>query len=197
MSCRTLIPLLLVCWLPLTLVGCGGAAPAVRTQQGPPTPDQLYPLAEGNAWSYDVDTGDGDTVLAVARVAAVRGRAVEVLSGGGEVLRYERRADGIYRPHRGGYLLKAPIAEGNQWDSGAGVTAKIVKIAPLTRTTAGDFEGCVEVAESGFASGQRVLTIYCPGVGPVLVVSEMDIRGRTLRVVARLRGYQTVPSGSK
>jgi len=193
MSCSSTIRAL-VC---VALAGCGGGQAAVRPDSGPPGPDQLYPLAVGNAWSYDVDAGEGDTVLAVARVVSVRGAAVEVLSGGGEVLRYERRTDGIYRPHKSGYLLKAPVRAGQTWQSANGVTAEVSRIVDVLETPAGRFEGCVEVHESGLRGGQHVETTYCPGVGPTRVVSRMDVRGRSLRVVAELRGYAVGPPAAE
>ena len=172
-------------------IGCGAAA------TGPTGPRvlhaaDLYPLSEGTAWSYDVDTGDNDTVLAISRVATVTGPVVEVSTGDG-VIRYELRSEGVYRAGKGSWLLRDPIEVGAQWPSGPGVTAHIDSVSVQLETSAGAFEGCVRVKESGAESGQLVETVYCPDVGPVEVVSEMVVRDQSIRVIARLRGYQVGP----
>ena len=172
----------------LLVVGCGGAP---RAPDGPRTlhAADLYPLSEGSAWSYDVDTGDGDSVLAISRVTRVTGRVVEVATGAGAI-RYELRPEGVYRAGKGSWLLHDPIETGARWSSGTGVTAHIDSVSVLIETQAGRFEGCVRVNETGADSGQTVQTVYCPDVGPVEVVSEMFVRDQQIRVVARLRGYQ-------
>jgi hypothetical protein len=71
---------------------CAGKSP-------PPTsriaidPSDLYPLQTGNAWSYDVDTGEQSTTLAITRVEAFDGRLAQVRSGQ-TVVRYEVLAEG-------------------------------------------------------------------------------------------------------
>lgn len=175
----------------ILVTGCAGA-PAQRPTPVPVTPELLYPLAPGQAWSYDVDTGDGQPVLAVSRVVGGSGDEFEVQSGGGALLRYARRPDGWYRPARGGYLLRAPLQVGAEWDSGSGMTARITAIDAAIETPAGHFERCVVVQEQGAPSGQQVRTTYCPGVGPAEVVSEMQVRGQRVSVVARLRGFTQV-----
>jgi hypothetical protein len=172
---------------------CAGVQKAARPALEV-TPATLYPLAEGNAWSYDVETGDGDSVLAVARVARKVGEIAEVVTGASDALRYEPKADGIARVGSDGYLLKAPLDKGASWASGAGRTALVSEVDVRFSSRAGSFDACVVIDEREAASGQRTFTTYCPGVGPVLVVSEMDVRGQTLRVVARLRGYDVSAS---
>jgi hypothetical protein len=56
-------------------------------------------------------------------------------------------------------------------------------------TTAGNFAACVVAEEQNRNSGQTVKTTYCPGVGPTVVVSQMEVRGQLLTVTAKLRGY--------
>jgi hypothetical protein len=166
------------------------SAPSARPA-APLTPGRLYPLHAGGVWSYDVDPGDGSNVLAITRV--IEAGAGHVLVQGGEgTTRYELRDDGIYRSERGGYLLKAPIAVGAQWPSGGGMQATVRAIDLALETPAGRFSGCVEVLEQGAPSGATISTTYCPEVGPVQVISSMDLTlgGRaTVRVTARLRGY--------
>jgi hypothetical protein len=172
----------------LLLSGCAGSASQVR----PPldqSPGSLYPLATGYAWSYDVDAGDGAPVLAIARVVGLEGGVAVVVTGAGSEQRYAVGPEGIRRVGQDGFLLKAPIAAGASWQASAGVSARVASLDERVTTEAGTFEHCVLVEEQNTESGQHVLTTYCPGVGPALVISEMEVRGQKLRVTARLRGY--------
>jgi hypothetical protein len=174
--------------LALTLAGCAGSASQLRDPVDQ-SPGSLYPLAAGYAWSYDVDAGDGAPVLAIARVVRFEGGVAVVVTGAGSQQRYSVGAEGIRRVGQEGFLLKAPIATGASWQAAPGVTARIASLAERVTSEAGAFENCVLVEEQNAQSGQHVLTTYCPGVGPTLVISEMQVRGQTLRVTARLRGY--------
>jgi hypothetical protein len=174
-------------WAALLVTGCAGAAP--RSRPAPDhSPGSLYPLGTGYAWSYDVDAGDGSSVLAIVRVVSFDGQRAVVAAGAGSAQRYLRGPEGIAK-ERGGYLLKAPVALGASWEAGPGVTARVASVSERVSTPAGNFEACVRVDELHTDSGQRVATTYCPEVGAALVVSEMDVRGQRLRVTARLRGF--------
>ena len=178
------------CALLLCLAGCA-SAPTATIPVRELTPERLYPLVRGSAWSYDVDAGDGQPVLAIARVT--EGDATRAVVRGGEgVTRYELRSDGIYRSDTGGYLLKAPVEVGAEWGSGASLQASVTRTEVAIETPAGRFENCVEVVEHGASSGAEIATTYCPDVGPVQVVSSVALElnpGQSVRVVARLRGY--------
>lgn len=177
----------------LLLASCAGSTSQLR----PPldqSPGSLYPLATGYAWSYDVDAGDGAPVLAIARVVALEGGVAVVVMGAGSEQRYAVGPEGIRRVGQDGFLLKAPIAAGASWQASAGVSARITSLSERVTTEAGTFERCVLVEEQNSESGQHILTTYCPGVGPALVISEMEVRGQKLRVTARLRGYSLEPA---
>src|SRR5262245_36711546 len=134
----------------LLLLGCASAPPPK-----PPTaltPERLYPLVAGSAWSYDVDMGNGEPVLAITRVTQAGGGAATVQGGEGAT-RYELRPDGIYRASAGGYLLKAPLRAGATWPSGPGMQAEVVRLDAAVDSPAGRFRGCVEVLERGASSG--------------------------------------------
>ena len=150
----------------------------------------LYPLHEGAAWSYDVDSGDGQPLLAVARVLRVREGVAEVLNGQ-SLLRYRVLPAGLERADRSGFLLKPPFVENASWPSGPETVARIVALHQPLNSAAGSFRECVVVEERNTGSGQTVVTTYCPGVGPARVVSEMEVRGHALRVTATLRGFAT------
>ena len=171
------------------LGACAGSAAQVRP--GPPdhSPASLYPLGAGYAWSYDVETQGEPPVLAIARVASFSNGVATVVTGPEASQRYAVSDLGIQRVGTLGYLLKAPLAVGSSWESGPGTSARVESMSEQVKTEAGTFTACVRVDERNATSGQRVQTTYCPGVGPALVVSEMDVRGQTLQVTARLRGY--------
>lgn len=175
----------------LVVAACGGAAAESGLgQRQPPTPENLYPLGQGYAWSYDVDTGTGLNSLYIARVVSVNGNRFEVTTGG-EPIYYERRADGVYRPASDTYLLKSPIEVGSEWPSDAGRTARITSITATADTPDGHHDNCVEIVESGSDDGRSIRTVYCQDVGPVLIdsVQEIQITGRSLHVIASLRGH--------
>ncbi len=167
---------------------CAGAGVRPKTAHDL-SPSSLYPLGAGYAWSYDVDTGDAQPTLAVARVVELQNGNATVATGADSVLRYSVRSDGIARADDSGYLLKAPIGPGASWTSGQGASAQVTQLHVTLDTPAGKLTDCVVVDEHNAGSGQHITTTYCPGVGPAQVISEMEVRGQTLRVVARLRGY--------
>jgi hypothetical protein len=172
-----------------SLTACAGSAAEVRP--GPPdqSPKALYPLAAGYAWSYDVETEGSPPVLAVARVARFDAGVASVVTGPDASQRYAVTDAGIQRAGQPGFLLKAPIALGAVWESGAGTQARVASVNEQVTTTAGNFAACVVVEEQNRNSGQTVKTTYCPGVGPAVVVSQMEVRGQLLTVTAKLRGY--------
>ncbi|MGD8824304.1 MAG: hypothetical protein PVI24_04935 [Myxococcales bacterium] len=157
-------------------------------------PRDFYPLHEGNAWSYDVDTGEDSTTLAVTHVDAFDGRVAEVRTGKA-VVRYEVGAKGIRIPSEQAWLLRAPLREGATWVSRGHRTAKVMSTRARAKTSAGDFDGCIEIVETGGELELQITTVYCPGVGPVSVQSTMrsKVSERTLTVSARLRGYEVTP----
>jgi len=177
----------------IVLFGCASGPSASARKPADLSPGSLYPLREGAAWSYDVDAGDGEPpVLATTHVLRIQGSSVEVQSGQA-VLRYALLSDGIQRVDSGTYLLRAPVALGSEWPAGLNTVARISAVDQLLQTPAGNFESCVVVTEQGGDSGRKVATTYCPGVGPVRVDSEMEVRGKLLRVTATLRGYSLEP----
>lgn len=180
-------------WLPILgtvlWLGCGGAAPKAADNDRL-TIERLYPLRPGSVWTYDVDTGEGLPTLAITRVMARDGNKVEV-SSGSQSIAYEVHPDGLFRPDLGSYILRAPVQKGARWDTHAGASAEISDVAKTVISPAGDFQGCVEVRESGGATQKQIRTVFCPDVGPVEIESSLHIAltGQAARVLARLRGY--------
>ena len=178
-------------------VACGAASTVTKSAPSD-DPREFYPLHAGNAWSYDVDTGDSVTTLAITRVEAFDGRIAEVHTGR-SVLFYEVSAEGIREPDANAWILRAPLREGASWPGRGGRSARVVAVESSARTAAGDFDDCVEVLETGGKLELEVRTLYCRGVGPVSVESTMrsKVGERTLSVSASLRGYDVSAPGSR
>lgn len=179
------------------LVACGGATPKTTGPTVDPLdPSRLYPLEEGNVWSYNVDTGDALKTLAISKVVRVVGARVEV-SVGTDPKVYELRADGIYRPAEGVWLLPRPLALGTEWPSTKGMTARVASVTESVSTNGGDFTGCVLIQERGGEQGLAVDTTYCPDVGPVRVESQMALQttAEPARVSAVLLGFARPEDG--
>ena len=157
-------------------------------------PSELYPLHAGNAWSYDVDTGEASTTLAIIRVEAFDGHIAEVHTGR-VVVHYELLADGIRVPPGNEWLVRAPLVEGATWPARGGRTARLISTDTTAKTPAGTFDRCVEVLETGGKLELEVRTVYCPGVGPVSLGSTMrsNVSDRAVTVSAKLRGYDVSP----
>jgi hypothetical protein len=176
---RALAPLSIL-WA--TLAACGGA----QTGHGDGTSrraEHFFPLSEG---SVDVV----GTVLAISRVDSRSGRRANVLDSAGIVVPYEVRDDGIFRPDKGVYLLREPLAVGASWASTAGMTATVTAMDRVVDTPAGRFTGCVEVVQAGGETGLRITTDYCPEVGPAKIVASMEMEsGRAATTTGVLRGW--------
>mgnify|MGYP003330828625 CR=1 FL=1 len=90
------------------------------------------------------------------------GPPAQLISGtnrdGGEQHTYELRDEGIYRPETSTWLLRDPIAVGQEWPSTLGRTAHVTSVSEVVDVTAGHFTDCVEVVEDG---GVAVVDV-CP-----------------------------------
>ncbi len=173
-------------------LGCGGAAVEGRGgAEEARDPHRLYPLEEGHVWAFQVEDGEGMRALAQSRVVAFDGRVARVSQNGGAELRYELRPEGIYRPDDGVWLLRAPLREGAHWPSMSGRTAHVLSVGERVEVPAGRFEGCVRIEERGGGDGRRIVTVYCPDVGPVWLETSVDLpaAGRSVRIEARLLGH--------
>ena len=176
---------------------CGAASSS--TQPAPvDDPRDFYPLHAGNAWSYEVDTGDEVPTLAITRVEAFDGRIAEVRTGR-SVVRYEASAEGIRELDANAWVLRAPLREGASWPGRGGRSARVVAIDASAQAAAGDFDDCIEVLETGGKLELEVRTLYCRGVGPVSIEATMrsNLSERSLGVSASLRGYDVSAAASR
>ena len=99
-------------------------------------------------------------------------------------------ADGIQYV-AGGWVLRAPVAEGAEWEAMGGRTARVTDLDATVEVFAGTYEHCVTIEETGGEDGRVVRTTYCPQVGPVVISSSMDteLTMRSVSTEARLRSY--------
>lgn len=198
---------LLALTLALTLTGCGAATADVATPEVDRlAPTTLYPMEPGTQWVYDVDTGGGEPpTLGIFEVIEAAGSQRQIANNRGmtstgqirhaDPVVYEITADGIRHPSSGGWLLRAPIRQGAEWEAMGGRTARVTDIDASVEVFAGTFEGCVEVTESGGEDGRQVRTVYCPQVGPVLIESAMDMTLTTRQVATTARLRTHAPGG--
>jgi len=146
-------------------------------------------MGKGNAWSYEVYTGDSQKTLTVHRVILAETDRVQIQTGK-DVQHFQISEEGIQRLSNSVWLLKAPIEVGAEWPSSSGMTARVSSVNAKVETPAGTFENCVEIQESGGESNRQITTVYCQGVGPVFLESRITVQGREVSVIGRLRGYQ-------
>lgn len=189
----------------VSLPACGGATAEVARPRGDRlAPGTLYPMIEGAQWVYDVDTGGPEPpTLGIFEVVSAdgaqrsiannRGMSREGQVRHGDAMTYEVSADGIRHVASGGWVLRAPIREGAEWEAMGGRTARVVDTDASVEVVAGTYDHCVDIEESGGEDGRVVRTVYCPDVGPVLIESRMESRltTRTVATRARLRSYDS------
>jgi hypothetical protein len=181
----------LVVIVSIVVGGCGAAKRSTPGSATAIAPIDLYPLRSGNAWSYDVNTGDPSSTLAVTRVETVDGSVATVRTGE-QTVQYEVREDGIRVVSEGAWLFRLPYEDGASWPARGGRTGRLVSTEVSIKTRAGSFTDCLEVVETGGKLELEVRTVYCPSVGPVAVDSTMrsNVSDRSISVHARLRGYR-------
>ncbi len=160
----------------LLCAGCVSTEPR-PTVQTVPKARELFPLAVGNRWSYNV-----------AFLGARQNLTVAIVSGEGTTFTDSRNqkfiigADGLRDEHR--YLLKEPLEVGQTWTSIIDVSTsehyKVNELGVRIDVPAGHFEDCVEI-EARNPQGPNLSLIadqvYCPGVGLVRVVTFQERSG--------------------
>jgi len=203
MKTRLSLPLVLAA----LLAACGPATPEVAEPDVDRlAPRTLYPMNDGAQWVYDVDTGGGEPpTLGIFEVIEVGGAERQIANNRGmnaqgqvthgEPIAYRLTEDGIQHVG-GGWVLRAPISLGAEWDGMGGRSARVIDLDKTVEVFAGTYEHCVEIEESGGADGRVVRTKYCPEVGPVVIRSTMEtqLTMQSVSTEARLRSYD--PGGS-
>lgn len=147
--------------------GGGGAASTAGAEE-------FFPLAAGNAWSYDVDGA-----LIIRKVQSRNGDRADL----GDFA-YEVRSDGIVLTPPGKYVLQWPATFGREWTLPDGGRARISATDGHVSTPAGEYTNCVVVEETD-PLGKRTITTFARGVGPV----EVIVTAGTTVTHAKLRGF--------
>ncbi len=158
------------------LGACAGAPPSeVAASAATAAPEltsgseveRFLPLKANTVYSYRAwlpESAEPELlILQVERPS----RSLANLRSGNSVKRIELVADGA-RLVTGGYLLKAPLAEGADWAGPAG-RVRVTAVEREVTVPAGRFVGCLETTESDGRTGsvRTILTTYCPDVGIV------------------------------
>ncbi|MFN0061664.1 MAG: hypothetical protein ACKVPX_04005 [Myxococcaceae bacterium] len=171
-------------------LGCAGAKSAQGVAAGPPVKD-LYPLAVGHAWTYDVELLGEKRQLNVEIVKQAEGFFVD---NQGAKLRTD--STGVRDTQR--YLLREPLHEGRKWMNvlSPSVTEhyQVTSVGRTCRTPAGEFLECVAVESRTRANENGILVnrmTFATGVG--LVESEVDLESAGKRIPQsrlRLKSYR-------
>jgi hypothetical protein len=160
----------------LALAGCAHA-PTQETSPSGLSAAAYYPLAVGNAWTYDARIL-GERHVADVRILRQANGFFEdsqgaKLTADGEGLRDDKR-----------YLLKNPVREGAEWDNVVSVSARehyrISQADAPCQVPAGSFQHCVTV-ESRTRTSQVTLInalTFAPGVGIVHLTVEAERDGK-------------------
>jgi len=152
-------------------LACATTQPTVAAPTGA---EEFFPLAAGNAWSYDVDG-----TLVVLKVQTRVGNQANL----GE-FSYEVHDDGIVRVPPSKYVLHWPASVGREWALPGGGKARVIQTDARVSTPAGDYTGCLVVEETD-PLGTRTRTTFARGIGPV----EVIVTSGTGVTHAKLRGF--------
>ena len=174
------------------LSGCATSGSNRAADDGRLTAARLFPMEVGHLWSYHIDTGTPLPALGILRVVSARDGVYEIRPDGGVPMRYRRTDEGIELVDEpGAFVLHEPIEVGTRFRGRAGRSARIAETGIEIETAAGRFTGCVQVDELDPGDARDQSTIYCPGVGPVVVESSgVAAPGEArARVQALLLGY--------
>ena len=167
-------------------LGCASAAPPAENARAPKASGlaAYLPLADATVFSYATTTEPaGEQGLLVLEIRRPRAEVVELVVAG-RVRRMNVTAQGIAHV-TGGFLLRAPLAVGENWQGDFG-HVRVTSIDRKVVVPAGRFEGCVETVEemTTNAGTKRTTTAYCPGIGIALRETEAEQEGE--RAVERI-----------
>ncbi|HEY3499681.1 MAG TPA: hypothetical protein VGK73_33550 [Polyangiaceae bacterium] len=167
-------------------IGCASGAPAAEPARTPKASGfaAYLPLEDATVFSYATTTEPaGERGLLVLEIRRPRAEVAELVVAG-RVRRMNVTAQGIAHV-TGGFLLRAPLAVGENWQGDFG-HVRVTSIDRKVAVPAGRFEGCVETVEemTTNAGTKRTTTAYCPGIGIALRETEAEQEGE--RAVERI-----------
>jgi hypothetical protein len=180
----------------LGCLACVTPAPA-PTPQGAAGPKarELFPLALGNRWTYDVSFKGAKQSLSLSIVSADGSTFTDSRNQ-----KFILDHDGVRDEHR--YLLKEPVAAGSKWMSIIDVSSTenyaIAEVGTSVEVPAGRFDGCVRVeacSPQGPGSALVAEQTYCPGVGLTRLVTyhEQDGNRGSVQWNQELASYHVAP----
>jgi hypothetical protein len=162
-----------------TLAGCGSeptsdpnvpATVAVSPTSGSEI-EALFPLVDGHIYQYLTESDEGQDKLVVRAQRSEPGHGALQMPSGTKEFYYA--PDGVKLTLSSGasvYVLKMPLTVGTQWRGERGGMVEIVEVGATVSVPAGSYQDCVKTVER--RGGDRPLsvsTVYCPGVGIVLL----------------------------
>ncbi len=175
-------------------VACSHASAAGGRRAGP-GPAEYFPLAVGNAWTWE----DRSPQLPADRPAVRTVRITERTADGfyRDSERGELKVDGDCLRDRSRQLLCAPLQPGTSWMSVLSVRStekyEIAAVGEVVDTPAGTFKGCLRVrALNNAGPGTDLVNeiTYAPGVGPVRIETFAVVNGAAKpQFLAVLRSY--------
>jgi len=162
------------------LTACAAASPG-----GAPVPERAVDAPLGNELERFLPLRDGDVLSYWVYVGRGAGREQAIfqverrdaehasLRSGNDARELVLGPDGIRRA-TGGYLLRAPLVPGAEWDGPLG-RVQLVAVDRSIEVSAGHFTGCVETRETmhSDAGPRSISTVYCPDVG----ITSIDVVG--------------------
>jgi hypothetical protein len=193
----------------LLLSGClgAGAPPAQPKPQPAPTPAALaiadyFPVSIGSKWKFggwgnefapferEITHRSGDKVqlqdatggTTVGFVLRVNEAEVRIIYGIEE--HYDKKNLLDRQPNRDVLLLKAPLREGEKWES-AGSTRSIEKTALDVVVPSGLFKNCIQIKSVRADSEWTTYEYYAPGVG---LIKRENAAGENV-VISDLHSY--------
>ena len=186
--------------------GCGPEAPAASAPPGWTQPadgvkgvssgssvEKLFPLVDGNTYSYETVTLD-DRASSTPGILVARVHRASPTSGElrlpRETRHIEYAADGVVALGQNGargYVLQAPLAVGKQWLSERGGMTRVTAVDVKVTVPAGTYSGCVTTEELRNGDAPMILnTTYCPDIG--ITVLSAEAGGKVERATLKTYG---------
>lgn len=163
-------------------------APAKQPERVPITDvERFLPFEPNTVSAFETRSeNSGEKGVLMMQITRPRPDAVE-LDVGGKIQRLTIVAEGAQLTE-GGWLLKAPLAEGATFKGQFG-EVRITNMNRSIQVPAGNFEGCVETVEESQVAGRRVTTVFCPKVGIVSLEAEGKLGKEYGRQTAVLKSH--------
>lgn len=177
--------------LPLLWAGCGTPASQAQAPEQPQASgvEKFFPLGDGYVYTYETFDDEGRVQdMMLLRVRRPEPGRAELHTASG-VRDLSITVDSIRR-QRGGFVLRAPLEKGAQWDGDNGGITIVQDVDVKLTVPAGSFHACIQTVEeiNGTTRG-RITSVYCPTVGLARMTVEQWERGERDSKRFDLRSY--------